>query len=259
MKAAILEALYERPWNIEAGAWRSLHSAVSANLELSDFFVGRPEAEIDANGIGHVHATGVLGKHAPIAGILGDTDYDQLAEELQTVADDARAIMLHCNSPGGQAVGNEEAAEVFAGLDVPTLAFVDGICASAMFMIAVGADEIVATPSSLVGSIGCIIPFIDSEENWRAQGFKADYITSGDLKGAGFPPSLNDAQRAHLQEQVDDFFQAFRGHVLEHRLIENDAMQGQCFVAPRAASANLIDATGTQGEAYSWLLSRVQG
>lgn len=257
---ALLAAVYERPWNIEGGAWRSIHSAIqnAKNLSILDFYTPRPETTLDDNGVMTVHVSGVLGNHAPIAETLGDTDYRSLQEDFENASQEAAGVLLVVDSPGGQATGNIETALMFSDLSIPTVAFCEGMSCSAAYAISVGADEIVATPSSLVGSIGCIIPFVDESKLWEDHlGIKADYITSGDLKGAGFPPSLSDAQRGHLQEIVDDLFAEFRSHVLRFRNISDDAMRGQSVVGTRALDMNLIDKTGDHQVAYDTLLERM--
>lgn len=252
MNPQLFEAIYERPWNVEGGAWRSIHAAFSspANLSIEDLFRGRPEASIDENGIGHVHLCGILGRHAPIAGVLGDTDYGAFADEVEEIASQARALMLHVDSGGGMAAGNIEAAEAFADVAIPTVAFADGYACSAAYAIPVGADYFIATPSSSIGSIGTIIPYVDQSGAWEQMGLKADFITSGDLKGAGYPPSMTEAQRASLQEVVNDTFAMFRDHVLRFRSVSEDAMRGQYFVTSRALSNNLVDAVGSYDDAY---------
>jgi len=72
----------------------------------------------------------------------------------------ARAVALVINSPGGSAV---QSHLVFARIralstenKLPVIAFVEDVAASGGYMIACAADEIIADPSSIVGSIGVI-------------------------------------------------------------------------------------------------------
>ena len=69
-----------------------------------------------------------------------------------------KGLILHVDSGGGTVVDADgiyqaikEYKEQFG---VPVYAFVDGMCASGAFYAACAADEIFATPSSLVGSVG---------------------------------------------------------------------------------------------------------
>jgi len=72
----------------------------------------------------------------------------------------ARAVALVINSPGGSAVQSNLVFTRIRALSaehkLPVLAFVEDVAASGGYMIACAADEIVADPSSIVGSIGVI-------------------------------------------------------------------------------------------------------
>jgi len=262
--AHITNAVYRQPWNITPGGWLSVHEllqsrmAVDAeNLDLAAFVNARPELEIDQRGIAHVHVTGVLGKNlSQIERSCGNIGYEQLeAEVADAVASGARGVLLHVNSPGGAATGNIETARMIAASGLPTVAWVDELAASAAYAIAVGADSIFASPSAQVGSIGTILPLVDTSGQWEQRGWKPAYIThiGGDLKDATWPPSFSEAHREHLQEMVDDFFAQFRDHVLAHRDVPATAMRGQTLLGDRAKAANLVDRIGSYAEAYEEL------
>src|SRR6478735_2858338 len=72
----------------------------------------------------------------------------------------ARAVALLINSPGGSAVQShlvfQRIRQLAREKNRPVIAFVEDVAASGGYMIACAADEIVADPSSIVGSIGVI-------------------------------------------------------------------------------------------------------
>ncbi|QYY34600.1 S49 family peptidase [Ruficoccus sp. ZRK36] len=266
--AHILHAVYREPWNITTSGWLSIHEILQGhlsgevqNLDLSAFVNPRPDLEIDSQGIGHVHVTGVLGKNlSQIERACGNTGYEQIKAEIaDAVESGARGIMLHVNSPGGAASGNVETSRFVADCGVPTVAWVDELAASAAYAIAAGASRIVAAPSAQVGSIGTILPLVDTSGQWEQRGWKPAYIThtGGDLKDATWPPNFSEAHRAHLQEMVDDYFGQFREHVLAHRAVQQSAMRGQTFLSERAKAANLIDRIGSYADAYEEINQRV--
>ncbi len=264
----ITNAVYRTPWNITPGGWLSVHelmqsrlAADAENIDLSAFVNPRPDLEIDSNGVAHIHVTGVLGKNlSQIERSCGNTGYEQIeAEVTEALQSKARGILLHVNSPGGAATGNIETASFVAQSGLPTVAWVDELAASAAYAIAAGAERIVASPSGQVGSIGTILPLVDTSGQWEQRGWKPAYIThtGGDLKDATWPPSFSEAHRAHLQEMVDDLFGQFKGHVLAHRDVPQSAMRGQTYLSERAKDANLIDTVGSYADACDALLSRV--
>jgi ClpP class serine protease len=74
--------------------------------------------------------------------------------------DRLRAVALSINSPGGTPTQSALVADRIRGLAdakrVPVLAFCEDIAASGGYWLACAADEIVAHPTSLVGSIGVV-------------------------------------------------------------------------------------------------------
>lgn len=259
MNPTFYHALYCSPWNLDGLYWHSMHQAAQApgNLTLADFFVARPKMEIDQNGIAHIHVVGVLGDLAPIDEMFGDSDYGSIASELDTAKAEASGIMLHVDSPGGQATGNVELAAKVGKVSIPTAAHVSGLGCSAAYAILCGADRVTAGPSSMVGSIGTILPLLDVSGLWESMGIRPDYVTSGDLKAAGYPPAQTPEERESLQQIVDDLFAMFKGHVTRYRDVPDEAMRGQAFVGTRAKSVRLIDAVSDYDSAYRDLVKRV--
>lgn len=265
--AHIQDAVYRHPWNITAGGWLSIHEVLQSRLSadyqnggFDDFVNARPGLEVDPNGIAHIHICGVLGKGlTPIEKSCGNTGYDQIAEETARAEQQgASGILLHVNSPGGHACGNIETATCVSNSDLPVVAWIDELSASAAYAITAGANHIVCAPSAMVGSIGTILPLVDTSAAWEARGMKPAYIThaGGDLKDATWPPSFTEAHRAHLQEMVDDMFGEFKQHVLSNRAVDSAAMRGQCLVGRRALEANLVDTIGTYETAYAEIIKR---
>ena len=73
---------------------------------------------------------------------------------------DAPAVAISINSPGGSAVQSRliyrRIRDLAAEKNKAVLIFVEDVAASGGYMIAVAGDEIIADPSSIVGSIGVV-------------------------------------------------------------------------------------------------------
>jgi hypothetical protein len=93
-----------------------------------------------------------------------------------------------------------------------------------------------------------------------AEGMKWDPVTNaeGILKGAGMGPSLTPAQRASLQQLVQDSFELFKTTVTRNRAVPDEAMTGAAYVAPRAIGYKLIDKIATEKIAYDKLVSMLR-
>jgi ClpP class serine protease len=147
--------------------------------------------------------------------------------------------------------------DLIQSLKIPIVAYSDDTACSAAYNIAVSCDKIFGSVGSTWGSIGTIIPWLDQSAAYAEQGLSWEPITSGPLKGAGMGPSLTPAQRASLQQLVDDSFEQFKGNVLRNRRIADEFMTGAAYLAPRAKAANLIDEIGTESLAYERLLGMI--
>lgn len=195
-------------------------------------------------GIARIPLSGVIYRGASSA---GSTDPNKLADMI-TEADsrpDVRSILLVVDSPGGTVQGTPEAAAAVVSAEKPLFAFVTGQAASAAYWIASGADQLFASPSAEVGSIGAFMAFFDVSGMFSQVGIRTEVISSGRYKGAGvMGTSLTPDQRANLQEQVNNIAAEFKSQVQANRYpkaINPDLMHGQMFQAKAAAVSGLID------------------
>lgn len=73
-----------------------------------------------------------------------------------------KGILLYINTPGGTVDDSEGIYRLLMNYkkkyQVPIYAFVDGLCASGGMYIASAADQIWSTPSSIIGSVGVLLP-----------------------------------------------------------------------------------------------------
>jgi signal peptide peptidase SppA len=266
----LAEQIYHRPWFITAEAHAAIRTvferAMSSGLldsrleesSLLDMFPKRrPLAIDDATGIASIHIMGPLGKNlSKIEQSCGATGFEQVrADYAKALEKGARGLLLDFDSPGGTITGTPELANLIASKPLPTVAYTEDMMASAAYYLASGADVIVASPSASVGSIGVYIPWMDTSAAYERAGYKPDPITNtgGDLKAIGFGGKLSDAQRAHLQEEVDEDFANFQAHIRQHRDVPDSAMRGQVMSGRKALESNLVDRIGERDEAFAAL------
>lgn len=233
--------------------------------DYSMFVNVREPMEIDANGIATIEICGTLGKGlSKIEKCCGATDYEDVEDDIEAaVAANVRGIFFDIDSPGGQCTGNGEVADMIQALrgKIPMVAYTDDTMASAAYNIGASCDYIFASQSATVGSIGTIVPFVDESGMWEMEGLSFDPITNadGDLKSTMMGPTIGTAaQRAYLQQYVEDAFSQFKGNVLRNRRVPAEAMRGQAFLAPRALEMNLIDGILTEDQAYSKLVTLIR-
>ena len=111
---------------------------------------------------------GAGGPHLGVVQVRGVIDSESEASAGRLIqglrkawhADATQSVILHINSPGGSPVQSQRVYDEVMRLrekgDKQIIAVIEDIGASGAYYIASAADEIVAAPSSLVGSIGVI-------------------------------------------------------------------------------------------------------
>lgn len=167
-----------------------------------------------------------------------------------------RAIVLSISSPGGVAAGCFEASakirSMCAAAGIPLVSYIDGQACSAAYALACAAPKIVASPTSMIGSIGVIAEVVDASAANAIAGVAVRMLGSGARKADGNPnvlvggPALSSMQRI-VDRLADEFF-AFVGAA---RGIDADAVRAldaACFIGSDAQSMSLTDGTQTLDE-----------
>lgn len=213
---------------------------------LSELFGDAPSPYMTDDFVAVIPVYGVIGKDlSPIERLMGGVDVNDVSRSIdKMLASGARKIAFQINSPGGTVTGVEELASKIAGLNVPTMAYSDGMMASAAYWIGSQADRVVVSPSSTIGSVGVYQIVDDYSKALEDAGIKRIVIKAGEHKAAGLEgTSLSKAQQDMLQSGVDEIWQGFKAAILSKRkFIKPEDMEGQTFSGRMAAQKGL--ATG---------------
>jgi protease-4 len=174
-------------------------------------------------------------------------DINDVQKALSRIASDTsiKNVMLVFNSPGGSVSGIPETADKIRALAASknVFAFADGMCCSAAYWLASACDQIFATPSSSVGSIGVYLALLDQSRSLETKGMKIETIKDGKLKAAGASwKPLTDEEKAHFQDSVYQIGATFREAVSQNRNLSEDTMQGQSFMGQSCVDNGLVDA-----------------
>jgi serine protease SohB len=166
----------------------------------------------------------------------------------------ARAVALAINSPGGSPVQSHlifrRIRELADEHKRPVIAFVEDAAASGGYMIACAADEIVADPSSIVGSIGVVGSSFGFDKLIERIGVERRLYTSGEHK-AMLDPFLpeNPDDVARLRRLQDDIHAGFIALVKSRRDgklagTDGELFSGEFWTGARARELGLVDAVG---------------
>ena len=176
--------------------------------------------------------------------------------ELEQAAGDDKiaAIVLRINSPGGTVTGSDiiydRLMRFKAQFNVPIIVQMMDVAASGGYYIALAGDEIVASPTTVTGSIGVIFTSVSLEGLLGKIGVRNQTVVSGRMKDIGSPlREMTPAERQVLENLIGDMFQRFVGLVRERRPNLTDEMKtqmvdGRVFSAQQALTGGLVDDIG---------------
>ncbi|MDZ5698871.1 S49 family peptidase [Chelativorans sp. M5D2P16] len=174
----------------------------------------------------------------------------------------APAVAISINSPGGSPVQSrliyKRIRDLAKEKNRKVLVFVEDVAASGGYMIALAGDEIIADPSSIVGSIGVVSAGFGFQEMIGKIGVERRVHTSGRNKAIldPFQPEKKEDVK-HLKSIQDELHEIFVGLVKERRggrLVENDDLfTGLFWSGERGHALGLVDALG---DMRSYLKSR---
>ncbi len=179
--------------------------------------------------------------------------------------DAAKGLLLYIDSPGGSTAGSEA---IYAELrriaaKKPVVAQIATLGASGAYIAAMGCDEIVATKTSLVGSIGVLVQWAEFSQLAKNWGVSFQEIKTSPLKAApNFFEPPSDEAKAALKAIVDDSFDWFKGIVTDRRKMNPQELakvsDGRVFTGRQALALKLIDEIGDQESAKNWLLTKTK-
>ncbi|MFN2496752.1 MAG: S49 family peptidase [Pseudonocardiaceae bacterium] len=168
--------------------------------------------------------------------------------------DRLRAVALSINSPGGSPTQSALVADRIRGLAddkrVPVLAFCEAVAASGGYWLACAADEIIAHPTSLVGSIGVVSQGFGLHGLLERFGIERRLYTAGSNKARldPFLPERDDdvvwlkSMQAELHDMFRDWVCSRRGAALAG---DEDLFTGEVWTGRRAVELGLVDRLGT--------------
>lgn len=166
----------------------------------------------------------------------------------------APAVAIVINSPGGSPVQSRLVSKRIRDLankhKKPVLVFLEDVAASGGYFIAVAGDEIIADPSSVVGSIGVIFAGFGFDEAIKKIGVSRRVYTAGHNKSTldpFMPEKAEDIER--IKQLETEVHQVFIDHVKARRgdkITAPDAeiYTGEFWTGMRGLELGLVDALG---------------
>lgn len=166
--------------------------------------------------------------------------------------DKIKGVLLIVNSPGGAVAPSVELAYAIKELKEkkPVVAYAAGTIASGSYYASIWANEIIANPGSMVGSIGVIFQGANVEELMQKIGIKTQTIKAGRYKESGTPTrEWNALEKAELQNVIADTYSMFVNDVSSARGLDpknhTQFADAHIFTASQAKKVGLVDEVAT--------------
>lgn len=182
----------------------------------------------------------------------GKPGADDIVDLVDRADDDSNvdALIVECNTPGGEVVPSDDIRLAVERFDGPTIAYATDVCASGGYWIASGCDELWARDGSIVGSIGVRGSRITAGDLLDRLGIEYEQLAAGEYKEAGVPlKDLESDERAYLQGIVDEYYDKFVETVADGRKLDPADIretEARVYLGSTAHEMGLVDDIGTR-------------
>ena len=180
-----------------------------------------------------------------------------LREEITAVlavADDDDEVLLRLESPGGAVHGYGLAASQLQRIrnrSVKLVVSVDKVAASGGYMMACIANNIIAAPFALLGSIGVVAQIPNFHRLLQKNEIDVEVLTAGEYKRTMTLFGENtEKAREKFVEELEDVHLLFKDFVAENRpsVDIEEVSTGEAWFGTRALERDLIDELKTSDE-----------
>ncbi|MBL7479925.1 protease SohB [Legionella bononiensis] len=191
------------------------------------------------------------------SGDIKASQVEQLREEITSILSIAKPedeVLIRLDSPGGAVNGYGLAASQLQRIrekNIPLTVSIDKVAASGGYLMACVANQIIAAPFAIIGSIG-VVAQIPNFHRWlKKNDIDIELLTAGEYKRTLTLFAENtDKGRKKFQEDLEKIHTAFRDYVLMNRsqLDMDKVSTGEHWLATDAFQLSLVDKLSTSDE-----------
>lgn len=178
-----------------------------------------------------------------------------IMKEIRKASNDSnvKALILRLNTPGGSVTAAEEISREITRFKEkthkPVIAAMGDTAASAGYWLAAHADKIYANNTTLTGSLGVYMPYMNFNGIYDKIGLKTKKIKSGKFKDIMSPdrPMTKEEEKL-LQDMVDEMYGQFVDVIVEGRHMSRKKVlklaDGRVYTGRQAKKLGLVDGIG---------------
>ena len=212
---------------------------------------------VKGDAIAVVVAKGTILDGTQSPGTIGGDSTARLLRKAR-LDDNVKAVVMHVDSPGGSAFASEiirQEVEELRHAGKPVVALMGTYAASGGYWISASADKIIASPSTITGSIGIFGMLMTYEESLAYLGVYSDGVQTTEFGFNSLAKTLPDSLGNLIQRNIERGYEKFITLVAENRnmtLEQVDSIaQGRVWIGTTALELGLVDELGTLNEALS--------
>lgn len=214
----------------------------------------RPPGSVPGE-IGIIYVEGVIATRGGDSGMFGSgSSAEEIAAALRRAAGNPqmKAVVIRLNSPGGSPAAAQEISREIERLrqsGKKVVASMGDVAASGAYWVAAGADQIVANPGTLTGSIGVIMETANLQGLYDKLGISTETFKSGAHKDMGSTSRpVTTEERVIYQSMIDDIYDQFVDVVAKGRHKDSSEIRpladGRVFTGRQALELGLVDRLG---------------
>ena len=196
-----------------------------------------------------------------LPGTVTDSMVDDMRAALQQARDDnhVKAIVLEVDSPGGEVTASDAiySALIKTRARKPVVVYMDSLAASGGYYVSCGGKYLMASDTTITGSIGVIIQTLNYEQLFNKVGLASVIFKSGKFKDMlnGARP-ITPEERELVQSFIMKTYDKFLGIVAKERnlpadLLRNTIADGRILSGKDAFDNKLIDGLGELDDAFA--------
>ena len=184
----------------------------------------------------------------------------QIVDKIQDANNNAQVevILIEMNSPGGSAVASEEIVKAIKRSEKPVVSYVRDYGASGGYWVIAATDHIVASPASIVGSVGVNGAHLGFAGLIDQYNISYRQFTAGQFKDIGSPfRDLTDEEQQRLDLKLNLLHDYFVGDVSTLRnltdLQTEEIRKADFYLGLQGLELGIVDELGGQGEALIYI------
>lgn len=219
----------------------------------------------EGGAVGVIVAQGEISDGDAGPGSIGGRSTAELVRKARN-DDKIKALVLRVNSPGGSAFGSElvrRELELTRAAGKPVVVSMGDVAASGGYWITLAADEVIADPATITGSIG-VFAMLPTAEGLMAklpvytEGHGTTWLTHGYDPRRPLDPRV----AALVQSAIGHIYSDFTAKAAQARKTTPEAIdavaQGRVWTGAQAVQRGLVDRTGSFGDALDAAAGRAK-